>query len=160
MHPETPFHIVLVEPEIPPNTGSIARLCAATGAALHLIEPLGFSLEDKHLKRAGLDYWPSVKLHRWPNLDALRQAHPEGRWWLTSKKAAKTHVQADFAAGDFILFGKESYGLPDELLAASPESCLRIPIFTDAVRSLNLATAAGIILYEALRQIGSLSPES
>lgn len=152
-----PFHIVLVEPEIPPNTGNIARLCAATGTALHLVGKLGFSLDDKHLKRAGLDYWQHVDLHRWDSLEALRQAFPGGRWWLTSKKAAQSYVKADFRPGDFILFGKETLGLPEELLAAHPEQTIRIPIFNAGVRSLNLSTAAGIVLYEALRQAGRLS---
>lgn len=149
-----PFNIVLIEPEIPPNTGNIARLCAATGTVLHLVGKLGFSIDDRQLKRAGLDYWPAVTLHQWPDLEALCAAHPAARCWYTSKKAAKTHLQADFRPGDFLVFGKETLGLPDELLAADPGHCLRIPIFSPAVRSLNLSTAAGIVLYEALRQCG------
>jgi len=153
----TPFHIVLIEPEIPPNTGNIARLCAATGTHLHLVGKLGFSLDDKHLKRAGLDYWPAVKLHRWPTLEALQQAFGARRFWYTSKKATRSYVQSDFRPGDFIVFGKETEGLPEELLEQNVESTIRIPLFSEDVRSLNLSTAAGIVLYEALRQSGRLS---
>ncbi|BCR04772.1 tRNA (cytidine(34)-2'-O)-methyltransferase [Desulfuromonas versatilis] len=155
--PQKPFHIVLIEPEIPPNTGNIARLCAATGSVLHLVGKLGFSIDDKHLKRAGLDYWEHVALRRWETLDELRQAYPGGRWWLTSKKAERSYTEVDFRPGDFILFGKETQGLPEELLAAHPDCAIRIPIFCAGVRSLNLSTAAGIVLYEALRQDGRLS---
>ncbi len=153
----TPFNIVLIEPEIPPNTGNIARLCAATGTILHLVGKLGFSIEDKHLKRAGLDYWKHVHLRRWESLTELQQAYPEGRWWYTSKKANKSHVEVDFRPGDFLVFGKETSGLPGALLDAHPEGSIRIPIFCPEVRSLNLSTAAGIILYEALRQNGALT---
>ncbi len=154
-----PFHIVLVEPEIPPNTGNIARLCGATGSILHLVGPLGFSLEDRYLRRAGLDYWAAVEVRRWNTLQQLEAAFPDARWWYTSKKGIKTHVSASFMPGDFIVFGKESEGLPEELLAAHPERTLRIPIFSPLVRSLNLSTAAGIVLYEALRQTGRLEDE-
>lgn len=150
-----PFHIVLVEPEIPPNTGNIARLCGATGTVLHLVGKLGFSTEDRYLKRAGLDYWSEVDIHYWADLEALKQAHPEGRFIYTSKKAAKSHVEMRFEAGDFIVFGKETKGLPDELIEANPDMSVRIPM-TGKVRSLNLSTSAGIVLYEALRQTGAL----
>ncbi len=153
-----PFHIVLVEPEIPPNTGNIARLCGATGTALHLVGKLGFSIDDRQLKRAGLDYWDAVDIRRWESLEALEAAHPGGRWWYTSKKADKSHVQADFLPGDFLVFGKETQGLPEALLDAHPDQAIRIPIFSSIVRSLNLSTAAGIVLYEALRQVGRLAP--
>jgi len=156
MTANTPFHIVLIEPEIPPNTGNIGRLCAATGTHLHLVGKLGFSLDDRYLKRAGLDYWPEVKLHRWESLVQLQAEYPAGRFWFTSKKAAHTHVSACFTPGDFLVFGKESLGLPKELLDANQENSLRIPIFSSAVRSLNLANSAAIILYEALRQTGRL----
>ena len=162
MNPTTPsvkFHIVLVEPEIPPNTGNIARLCAATGTRLHLVGKLGFSLDDRYLKRAGLDYWPHVDLHRWDNLAQLQEEYPQGRWWYTSKFAEKTYIQANFRPDDFIVFGKETKGLPKTLLAKHPERCLRIPISGTAVRSLNLSTSAGIVLYEALRQTGALENE-
>jgi tRNA (cytidine/uridine-2'-O-)-methyltransferase len=151
-----PFHIVLIEPEIPPNTGNIARLCGATGTILHLVGKLGFSLDDRYLKRAGLDYWEAIELRRWGSLEELLSRHPGARCWFTSKKASKTHVQAEFQPGDFLVFGKETQGLPESLLAAHPEQTIRIPIFNDRVRSLNLSTAAGIVLYEALRQTGRL----
>jgi tRNA (cytidine/uridine-2'-O-)-methyltransferase len=151
-----PYHIVLIEPEIPPNTGNIGRLCAATGTHLHLVGKLGFSLDDKHMRRAGLDYWPEVKLHLWDSLEELRSDFPSGRFWFASKKAQKTHTQAAFKDGDFLVFGKETKGLPEDLLEREQEHCLRIPIFTEAVRSLNLANSASIILYEALRQSGRL----
>ncbi|WP_249621274.1 tRNA (cytidine(34)-2'-O)-methyltransferase [Desulfuromonas sp. CSMB_57] len=151
-----PFHIVLLEPEIPPNTGNIARLCGATDSVLHLVGRLGFSLDDRYLKRAGLDYWEVIEVHRWDSLAELATAFPDGRWWYTSKKAVRSHVQADFRPGDLIVFGRETTGLPEELLAAHPDRTLRIPIFNERVRSLNLSTAAGIVLYEALRQTGRL----
>jgi tRNA (cytidine/uridine-2'-O-)-methyltransferase len=157
MHTALPFHIVLVEPEIPPNTGNIARLCGATGAVLHLTGKLGFSLDDRYLKRAGLDYWDAVDIRTWNSLEELQQAFPRGRWWYTSKKAAKAFVEADFRQGDFLVFGKETMGLPDDLIAENPERAIRIPIFSPVVRSLNLSTAAGIVLYEALRQTGGLT---
>jgi tRNA (cytidine/uridine-2'-O-)-methyltransferase len=151
-----PFHIVLIEPEIPPNTGNIARLCGATGTVLHLVGKLGFSLEDRYLKRAGLDYWEVIDIRRWETLSELEQAFPEARWWYTSKKAVQSHAAVDFRPGDMLVFGKETRGLPEDLLAAHPERCIRIPIFSPRVRSLNLSTAAGIVLYEALRQTGRL----
>lgn len=155
MNPE-PFHIVLVEPEIPPNTGNIARLCGATGTVLHLIGKLGFSLDDRYLRRAGLDYWPVIVVRRWENLSVLQEAFPTARFWYTSKKAARAYTAAGFLPGDFLVFGKETEGLPEDLLAAHPDQTIRIPIFSPAVRSLNLSTAAGIVLYEALRQTGRL----
>ncbi|MDO3379780.1 tRNA (cytidine(34)-2'-O)-methyltransferase [Geoalkalibacter halelectricus] len=148
----TPFHIVLIEPEIPPNTGNIARLCGATGTVLHLVGKLGFSLDDRYLKRAGLDYWPTIDVRRWESFGELQTAHPEGRFWLTSKKGTQSYHEVSFRPGDFLVFGKETEGLPEDLLAEHPEQCIRIPIFSPLVRSLNLSTAAGIILYEALRQ--------
>lgn len=151
-----PFHIVLIEPEIPPNTGNIARLCGATGTTLHLVGKLGFSIDDKQLKRAGLDYWSAVEVKQWASLDELQENFPAGRFWYTSKKAAKTHIQADYQPGDFLVFGKETLGLPEELLQRNPERSIRIPIQSTIVRSLNLSTAAGIVLYEALRQTGQL----
>jgi len=156
MNTHMPFNIVLIEPEIPPNTGNIARLCAATGTILHLVGKLGFSLEDKHLRRAGLDYWHAVSLQRWDSLGELLSAHPLARCWFTSKKAERSHVTADFQSGDFLVFGKETSGLPDALLKSHVEHTIRIPIFSGEVRSLNLSTAAGIVLYEALRQNGRL----
>jgi tRNA (cytidine/uridine-2'-O-)-methyltransferase len=154
----TPFHIVLVEPEIPPNTGNIARLCGATATHLHLVGKLGFSTDDRYLKRAGLDYWSEVDISYWPDLPALQQAFPEGRFVYTSKKAQQSYLEFSFRAGDFIVFGKETKGLPDELIEAHPETAVRIPII-GKVRSLNLSTSAGIVLYEALRQTGALTGE-
>lgn len=150
-----PFHIVLIEPEIPPNTGNIARLCGATGTVLHLVGKLGFSTDDRQLKRAGLDYWSEVEIHYWPDLATLQGAHPEGRYVYTSKKAATSHAAFQFHEGDFLVFGKETAGLPDSLIEENRSSSVRIPIF-GKVRSLNLSTAAGIVLYEALRQTGRL----
>ncbi len=150
------FHIVLIEPEIPPNTGNIGRLCAATGAHLHIVGKLGFSLDDKHMRRAGLDYWPEVKLHRWESLEELKQQHPHGRFWYTSKKAKQCYADANFEPGDFLVFGKETLGLPEELLAVEHDRTLLIPILSPAVRSLNLANSAAIVLYEALRQTNQL----
>lgn len=157
MAPAKPFHIVLIEPEIPPNTGNVARLCAATGTILHLVGKLGFSIDDKHLKRAGLDYWPHVQLQRWESLEELQSSHPDGRFWYTSKKATQGHTEVDYLPEDFLVFGKETLGLSDEMLDENRDFAIRIPIFNDAVRSLNLATAAGIVLYEALRQTDELN---
>lgn len=151
------FHIVLIEPEIPPNTGNIARLCAATDTCLHLVGKLGFAIDDKQLKRAGLDYWPAVKLQQWESLDALLAAYPAARCWYTSKTASRSYCAVNFRPGDFLIFGKETCGLPADLLAAQAEQTIAIPIFNSAVRSLNLSTAAGIVLYEALRQSGRLT---
>jgi tRNA (cytidine/uridine-2'-O-)-methyltransferase len=151
----TPFHIVLLEPEIPPNTGNIARLCGATRTVLHLVGKLGFSIDDRQLKRAGLDYWHLVEIHTWPELDTLEKAYPDARFVYTSKKADKSHTAFMFRTGDFLVFGKETLGLPEELIEANPDTSIRIPIL-GPVRSLNLSTAAGIVLYEALRQTGAL----
>ena len=150
-----PFHIVLVEPEIPPNTGNIARLCGATCSILHLVGKLGFSTDDRTLKRAGLDYWQEVDVRYWQDLDELKRTFPDGRFIYTSKKAAKSYAEMAFREGDFIVFGKETMGLPDALLEANPDTSVRIPIF-GRVRSINLSTATGIVLYEALRQTGRL----
>lgn len=152
------LHIVLVEPEIPPNTGNIARLCAATGTPLHLVGPLGFSLDDKHLKRAGLDYWDAVDLHHWEDLAHMQDAFPNGRFWYTSKKATRSYARVSYRSGDFLVFGKESLGLPESLLEKYSAQTIRIPLFSPRVRSLNLSTATGIVLYEALRQLGRLDP--
>ncbi len=156
MSSQAPFNIVLVEPEIPPNTGNIARLCAATGSILHLVGKLGFSMDDRYLKRAGLDYWEFVTLRQWPDLAALQAAVPEARFFYLSTKAGRSYLEAGFRAGDFIVFGKETKGLPEEIIAANPDSAIIIPMPANAVRSLNLSTSAGIVLYEALRQSGRL----
>lgn len=147
------LHVVLVEPEIPPNTGNIARLCAATHTELHLIEPLGFRLDDKTLKRAGMDYWRHVTWRTWPDWAAFRAAHAHGRLHLLTTKASRAYTAARFEPGDFLIFGRETRGLPESLLKENAEACLTIPMANPEVRSLNLATAAAIVLFEALRQV-------
>ena len=151
-----PFNIVLIEPEIPPNTGNIARLCAATGSILHLVGKLGFSLDDRYLKRAGLDYWEFVSLKRWPDLETLQAEANGGRFFYLSTKVERSYLDAGFQPGDYIVFGKETKGLPEELLNANPDTSFTIPMPSGKVRSLNLSTSAGIVLYEALRQCGGL----
>ena len=148
------MHVVLYQPEIPPNTGSIARLCAATLTPLHLIEPLGFTIDDKHLKRAGLDYWPFVELQVhscWE--DFLVDVKP-GRLLYFSKRAAQPYTGALYRDDDYLVFGPETRGLPAEMLESNAERCYRIPMMSTAVRSLNLSNAVSIVLYEALRQLG------
>jgi tRNA (cytidine/uridine-2'-O-)-methyltransferase len=147
------FHIVLVEPEIPANTGNISRTCAATGAFLHLVRPLGFSTDDKVLKRAGLDYWDSVKLTYHDSFQEVQELYPMARFFFATTKAKQKYSDFTFQDGDFFVFGKETAGLPRELLQANVETCLRLPM-SDAVRSLNLSNSAAILLYEALRQTG------
>lgn len=151
------FHVALFEPEIPPNTGNIARSCAATGTRLHLIGPLGFSLSDKAVRRAGLDYWPAVDWVHHPDFAAFRQAVP-GRVWAVENPAPRPYTEADFHDGDCLLFGRESSGLPAELRQQFATTLIDIPMPTGAVRSLNLAVAAGVVLYEALRRAGPLTP--
>ncbi len=146
------FHIVLVEPEIPPNTGSIARLCGATNSILHLVHPLGFSTDDKHLKRAGLDYWPHVQVIHWPDLHSFLTAQAELRLHFFTTKSKRNYTEAYYQAGDMLIFGRETKGLPEEILALYSERCLTIPMRNAHIRSLNLAMAAGIVLYEAIRQ--------
>jgi tRNA (cytidine/uridine-2'-O-)-methyltransferase len=151
--PETPLNIVLVEPSIPPNTGNISRLCAATGSVLHLVEPLGFDLSEKRLRRAGLDYWDSVDLRRYPNLETFLEQNPGGNKYFFSTAGHQSYAEVEYAPGDYLVFGNEAVGLPDDLLAAHPEQVCNIPIKLDSVRSLNLSNCAAIVLYEALRQI-------
>ena len=149
------LHVVLVEPEIPPNTGNVGRLCLATGAHLHLVKPLGFSLDDKLLKRAGLDYWREVQVTLWDSFAALTAAQAvDQRYWFLTTKATRAYWYAECRAGDFLVFGRENKGLPEPLLARYPEHTLTIPM-NDRTRSLNLSTAAGIVLYEAVRQTRS-----
>lgn len=150
--PAVPLHIVLVEPQIPPNTGNVARLCAATGCALHLVEPLGFSIDDRELKRAGLDYWHSldVVVHSSLALALERLIAPR---WFFSTHAAQRYDTVSYQFGDALFFGKETAGLPRDLLAADPSRAVRIPMRPNAVRSINLSTAVGIAAYEALRSI-------
>ena len=150
--PDTPFNIVLVEPSIPPNTGNISRLCAATGTVLHLVEPLGFDLSEKRLRRAGLDYWDSVALHIWPDFNAFLEQNPVGRKLFFSTGGRKNFYEIAYRPGDFLVFGNETLGLPDELLARHADHVCNIPIKLDCVRSLNLSNCAAIVLYEALRQ--------
>jgi tRNA (cytidine/uridine-2'-O-)-methyltransferase len=154
LRPPVPFHIVLVEPEIPPNTGAIARLCAATNCHLHLVEPLGFQINDRTLARAGLDYWPEVTCKMWRSWSAFTFAHPTARCFFFTTKTERSYTTAGFLPGDVLVFGRETKGLPESLLFSNPEQCLTIPIQNEKVRSLNLATAAAIVLFEGLRQIG------
>ena len=147
------LQIVLVEPEIPPNTGAVARLCAATNTVLHLVEPLGFRLDDREMKRAGMDYWQHVVWHSWPSWNALREAHPGARFHFLTTKTSHLYVDARFEPNDFLVFGRETKGLPESLLKENTDACLTIPMYNENVRSLNLATSAAIVLYEALRQL-------
>ncbi|MBR6029458.1 MAG: tRNA (uridine(34)/cytosine(34)/5-carboxymethylaminomethyluridine(34)-2'-O)-methyltransferase TrmL [Clostridia bacterium] len=146
------FNIVLVNPEIPQNTGNIARTCAATGAALHLIEPLGFSLDDRYLKRAGLDYWRLMTLKVWPDLAAFLQANQGARFHYLTTKAPRSYHEAQYADGDFLVFGCETRGLSERLLEKVYSECVRIPMRAEA-RSLNLSNSVAVVLYEALRQL-------
>ncbi len=147
---DVPLHVVLVEPEIPPNTGNIARLCAATGCALHLVEPLGFRIDDRALKRAGLDYWNAVHVVIHPSLEAFLAAFPRERCWWIETSGAHSYGSVRFERGDALVFGKETGALPAALLDTHRERTLRIPMRAGAVRSLNLSTAAGIVTYAAL----------
>lgn len=153
--PKPPLNVVLMEPEIPPNTGNIARSCAATATRLHLVHPLGFDISDKQLKRAGLDYWPHVDLHEHPSLEACLQDAGQAQIWYFSKKATRLIYDVCFQPGDYLVFGPETRGLPEDLLHAVGGQALKIPMQTQAVRSLNLGTSVGIALYEALRQCGT-----
>ena len=148
------IHIVLVEPEIPPKTGNIARSCAATGAHLHLVKPLGFSIDDRSLKRAGLDYWPFVKLEVHESLEEFLQKYQGRRMYLATTKGTHRHTDVSFRDEDMILFGRETRGLPKDLIAQHQEDTLRIPMSADTrLRSLKLANSVNIILFEALRQL-------
>ena len=145
------FNVVLVEPEIPPNTGNVGRLCLATRSTLHLVKPFGFSLDDRQLRRAGLDYWGEVQLQLWDSFDALQQAQSaDTRYFFLTTKAQRPYYNANFRNGDFLVFGRETKGLPEDLLAANIDSCMTIPMH--GTRSLNLATAVAIVLFEAVRQ--------
>ena len=147
-----PLNIVLVEPEIPPNTGSIARLCGATNSELHLVHPLGFSTEDKHLKRAGLDYWKYVSIHYWDNFESFLAAQDELKLFFFTTKVKNNYTEAAFKPGDFLIFGKETKGLPEDILKLYNDRCYTLPMPNPHIRSLNLAMSAGIVLYEAIRQ--------
>lgn len=147
------LHIVLVEPEIPGNTGNIARLCAATCCELHLVKPLGFSTDDRHLKRAGLDYWHLVKVHYHENFQEVADRYAGHNFYFNTTKAHKRYTDIRYNVGDVLVFGKETAGLPEELLRAHLPNCIRIPMLEDA-RSLNLSNAVAVVAYEALRQLG------
>jgi len=147
------LNIVLVEPEIPQNTGNIARTCAATGSRLHLVRPLGFSVDDKYLKRAGLDYWSMVDIYYYDSFAELKSQYPDELFFYSTTKAKKRYTEATYKENCFIVFGKETAGLPKLLLEENKEFCIRVPMINDA-RSLNLANSVAIVAYEALRQIG------
>lgn len=145
------FNVVLIEPEIPPNTGNVGRLCLATGSTLHLVKPFGFSLDDRDLKRAGLDYWNEVDVLIWNSFQQLQRAQRNAaRYFLLTTKSKRAYYDVDFRDGDFLVFGRETKGLPESLLTQNREACLTIPM--DGTRSLNLATAVAIVLFEAVRQ--------
>ena len=144
------FNVVLVEPEIPPNTGNVGRLCLATRSTLHLVGPLGFSIDDRQLKRAGLDYWDEVEVREWSSLDELRRANASSRFFYLTTKAKQPYFEVKFQPKDFLVFGRETKGLPESVLEENREKCITIPMH--GTRSLNLATAVAIVLFEAMRQ--------
>jgi tRNA (cytidine/uridine-2'-O-)-methyltransferase len=149
------MNLVLVEPEIPPNTGNVARLCAATRTTLHLVEPFGFKLDDAQLKRAGMDYWQQVVWHRWKSWRAFAERLPaDARLWFIESDGPKRYDEAKFGAEDYLVFGRETAGLPKQLIEANRERWLRIPMFNAESRSLNLSNCAALVLFEALRQQG------
>lgn len=145
------MNIILHQPEIPANTGNIGRTCAAAGAGLHLIEPLGFHLDEKSVKRAGLDYWDRLDVTRYVNFEDFTGKHPGAKIWMATTKAKRVYTDVSFAPDDFIMFGKESAGIPEEILVDYEQTCIRIPML-DTIRSLNLSNSVAIVLYEALRQ--------
>jgi tRNA (cytidine/uridine-2'-O-)-methyltransferase len=147
------MNIVLLEPEIPPNTGNVARLCAATRSVLHLIEPFGFKLDDSQLKRAGMDYWQQLEWHRWKNWNAFAEKlPPQARLWLVESNGPKLYSEVQYSPDDYVVFGRETAGLPTALLEARRDHWLRIPMFNPESRSLNLSNCVALVLYEALRQ--------
>lgn len=147
------LHIVLLEPEIPQNAGNIARTCAVTHSVLHLIKPLGFSVEDKYLKRAGLDYWKLLDIRYYDNFQDFLEKNPGAKLWMATTKAQKVYTEVSFGENDYIMFGRESAGIPEEILLQYPETAIRIPML-EAARSLNLSNSVAIMIYEALRQQG------
>ena len=149
------MHVVLLEPEIPPNTGNVARLCAATRSTLHLIEPFGFKLDAAQFKRAGMDYWQHVEWRRWPNWAAFRKAVPEGaRLWVVESNGPRLYTEVNYAPDDYLIFGRETAGLPKGILQENHDRRLRIPMFHAQARSLNLSNCVALVLFEALRQQG------
>lgn len=150
------MNIILHQPEIPQNTGNIGRTCVATGTVLHLIEPLGFRLDEKSIKRAGLDYWQHLEVHRYTNFQEFLEKNPNAKIWMATTKAKHTYSEVEFGENDFIMFGKESAGIPEEILVDYEETCIRIPMLPE-IRSLNLSNSVAIVLYEALRQQGFAS---
>ncbi len=147
------FNIVLVEPEIPANTGNISRTCAVTGASLHLVHPLGFDISDKQVKRAGLDYWHYLDIHEYDGIGDFFEQNRGGRFFFCTTKAKNIYTDVEYCENDFFIFGKETKGLPEELLMEHPDECIRIPMLP-TLRSLNLSNSVAIVVYEALRQIG------
>ena len=145
------LNVVLFEPEIPANTGNIGRTCVATGTRLHLIEPLGFRLDEKSIRRAGMDYWKDLDVIRYVNYQEFKEKHPNARIWMATTKAKHTYTDVQFGPDDYIMFGKESAGIPEEILVENEEACIRIPMLPD-IRSLNLSNSVAIVLYEALKQ--------
>lgn len=145
------MHIILHQPEIPANTGNIGRTCVATGTGLHLIEPLGFSLSEKNIKRAGMDYWEHLSVTRYINFDEFKTLHQGAKIWMATTKARLAYTDAVFGPDDFIMFGKESAGIPEEILVDYEKTCIRIPMLPQ-IRSLNLSNSVAVVLYEALRQ--------
>ena len=150
------MNIILHQPEIPANTGNIGRTCVATGTSLHLIEPLGFRLNEKEIKRAGMDYWEHLEVHRYVNFQEFLEKHPDAKIWMATTKAKHTYTDVKFGENDFIMFGKESAGIPEEILVDYEDTCIRIPMLPQ-IRSLNLSNSVAIVLYEALRQQGFAS---
>lgn len=147
------MHIILHQPEIPANTGNIGRTCTATGTSLHLIEPLGFRLDEKSIKRAGMDYWQHLDVTRYINFEDFRKRHPDAKIWFATTKARQVYTEVQYGPEDFIMFGKESAGIPEEILVDHEETCIRIPMLPQ-IRSLNLSNSVAVVLYEALRQQG------
>ena len=150
------MNIILHQPEIPQNTGNIGRTCVATGTSLHLIEPLGFRLDEKSLQRAGMDYWQHLDVHRYVNFEEFLAKNPGAKVWMATTKAKHTYSEVEFGENDFIMFGKESAGIPEEILVDYEDTCIRIPMLPE-IRSLNLSNSVAIVLYEALRQQGFAS---
>lgn len=148
------LNIVLFQPEIPQNTGNIARTCVLTDSSLHLIKPLGFSLDEKHLRRAGLDYWPYLDLHLYDSFEELKEKYKDANFYFSSTHAVSSYADVEYKQGDFIVFGKESKGLPDSIRESYPDKGIRVPMVKSSTRSLNLSNTVAIVAYEALRQLG------